>query len=318
MTDYDAIYHQIFGRPELVAALLRDFAPARWLDGHDLDRKALSNAKFHAEIGARREGDVIWQIPPRDGGDTYLLLLLEFQSSSDRWMALRAMVYASLLWQHLFNEKLILPDGRLPPVLPIVLHRGKPGWAAPLAVRDLIGLGEGSSLWQFQPDMRYYVIDEVNFDEADLEQRAGWVPLLFRAEIASNPGRLVAVADALMAEFAHNPAFAGLKRAFMQLLTGASSNRDSNMFLNSNKLSGSRTPGSKGPIADMLGIAPGLIGNDHIEQRRDGDLRFMSQSVAIPAPKALKSFCINGRGVFCEAEGQPPVATRPSPVRYRA
>jgi hypothetical protein len=69
--------------------------------------------------------------------------------------------------------------------------------------------------------MRYYVIDEVSFNETDLETRAGLVPLLFRAEIASNPGRLLAVTDALMVEIARNPAFAGLRRAFMQLLTGA-------------------------------------------------------------------------------------------------
>jgi hypothetical protein len=142
MTDYDAIYHQIFGRPELVAQLLREFAPRSWLDDHDLDRITRLNAKFHTETSDRREGDVIWQIPHRDGGDAYLLLLLEFQSTSDRWMALRVLVYTGLLWQHLINEKQLLPDGRLPPVLPIVLHRGKPGWVAPTALRELVGLEE--------------------------------------------------------------------------------------------------------------------------------------------------------------------------------
>jgi hypothetical protein len=90
-----------------------------------------------------------------------------------------------------------------------------------MSLRDLIGLEEGSSLWQFQPDMRYYVIDEVSFSEDDLVTRAGLVPLLFRAEIASDPGRLLAVVDALILEMARNPAFATLRRAFTQLLAGA-------------------------------------------------------------------------------------------------
>ncbi len=45
------------------------------------------NAKFHPETGERREGDLIRRIPRRGGGDTCLMLLLEFQSTPDRWMA---------------------------------------------------------------------------------------------------------------------------------------------------------------------------------------------------------------------------------------
>jgi hypothetical protein len=111
------------------------------------------NAKFHAETGDRRDGDMIWRIPRRDGGDTYLLLL-EFQSSSDRWMPLRVLAYASLLWQHLVDGKRLLPNGRLPPIMPVVLFNGDRRWAAPLALCELIGLPSDSPLWQWQPAMR--------------------------------------------------------------------------------------------------------------------------------------------------------------------
>jgi hypothetical protein len=40
------------------------------------------NTKFHADTGERREGDMIWRIPRGDCEDTYLILLLEFQSTS--------------------------------------------------------------------------------------------------------------------------------------------------------------------------------------------------------------------------------------------
>jgi hypothetical protein len=191
MTDHDGIYHQIFSSPEMVSQLLREFAPGPWLDDHDLDRMTRLNAKFHADTGDRHEGGVIWEIPRCSGGDTYLLLLLEFQSQTDRWMALRALVYVGLLWQHLIKEKQLLPDGKLPPVLPIVLHRGRPKWAAPFALRELVGLPDESPLWQWQPEMRYYIIDEVTFDEADLKQRQGLIPLRFRLENARDLKRLV-------------------------------------------------------------------------------------------------------------------------------
>jgi Putative transposase, YhgA-like len=100
---------------------LQEFVAGPWLDDLDLAGMTRENAKFHTGTGDRREGDILWRIPRRDGGDTYLVLLLEFQSTQDHWMALRMLVYASLLWQQLVNEKRLLPDGRLPPILPVVL-----------------------------------------------------------------------------------------------------------------------------------------------------------------------------------------------------
>lgn len=45
-------------------------------------------------------------------------LLIEFQSSIDRFMAVRIMGYVALLCQDLIRQKAFGPTGRLPPVLP--------------------------------------------------------------------------------------------------------------------------------------------------------------------------------------------------------
>ena len=129
MRDHDGLYHRLFDHPQMVAQLLREFVAGPWLDDLDLEGMTRENATLHAETGERREGDMIWRIPRRDGGDTYLVLLLEFQSTSYRWMALRMLIYAGLLWQHLLNEKRLPPDGRLPPILPVVLYNGDRRWA---------------------------------------------------------------------------------------------------------------------------------------------------------------------------------------------
>ncbi len=113
MLNHDSLYHRLFDHPGMVAQLLREFVAEPWLDDLDLDGMERLNAKFHADTGERREGDIIWRIPLRDGGDAYLMLLLEFQSKPDRWMALRALVYAGLLWQHLVKEKSLPPGGKL-------------------------------------------------------------------------------------------------------------------------------------------------------------------------------------------------------------
>lgn len=65
-----------------------------------------------------RHGDVVWRV--RWGEDwLYVYLLLEFQSSVDRFMALRIMVYTGLLHQDLIRRDELSADRRLPPVLPV-------------------------------------------------------------------------------------------------------------------------------------------------------------------------------------------------------
>jgi hypothetical protein len=221
MAEYDTLYHQLFSDPAMVVQLLRQFVAEPWLDELDLNAITRENAKFHADKGERREGDMIWRIPRRDGGETFLMLLLEFQSTQDHWMALRAMVYAGLLWQHLLREKRLPSDGRLPPIFPVVLYNGEARWAAPLNLRELVGLPERSPLWQWQPEMRYHIIDEGGFDEAELAKRDGLLPLVFRLEGSLTSGQVLALTDAALAWFEANPTFMALRKVFVSLLRSA-------------------------------------------------------------------------------------------------
>jgi hypothetical protein len=219
--DHDALYHRFFSEPAMVAQLLREFAAGPWLDGLDLEGLERLNTKFHADSGERREGDLVWRIPRRDGGDAYVMLLLEFQSTPDPWMALRLLVYAGLLWQHLVREQRLLPDGRLPPILPIVLYNGDARWRAAVDLRALIGLPEGHALWRWQPVMRYHVIDEGAFDMGDLAERDGLPALLFRLENTAAPEQLVDVADAILAWFGRHPGFQAARTVLVELLSAA-------------------------------------------------------------------------------------------------
>jgi len=175
-------------------------------------------AKFHAETSERRKGDMIWRIPRRDGGDTYLVLLLEFQSTSYHWMTLHVLVYTSLLWQKLLNEKSLLPDGRLPRILPVVLYNGDRRWAAPLALHELVGLPGNSPLWQWQPAMSCQIVDKGAFAEDDLARRDALLALLFRLESSPDPEQVVVLADALLAWFRRHPGFDRVRSVFAELL----------------------------------------------------------------------------------------------------
>jgi hypothetical protein len=68
--------------------------------------------------------------------------------------------------------------------------------------------------------MRYHMIDEGAFGEADLERRDALPALLFRLESSPDPQQVVALADAVLAWFARYPGFAGLRSVFAELLGG--------------------------------------------------------------------------------------------------
>jgi Putative transposase, YhgA-like/Domain of unknown function (DUF4351) len=218
MPDHDSLYRRLFDHPNMVGELLREFLAGPWLDDLDLDGMTRESATFHAATGDRREGDMIWRIPRRGGGDTYLMLLLEFQSTSDRWMALRVLVYAGLLWQQLVNEKRLPPDGRLPPILPVVLYNGDRRWAAPVVLRELVGLSDDSPLWQWQPAMRYQVVDEGAFPEDDLAGRDALLALLFRLESSPDPTQVVVLTDAVLAWFRRHPGFERVRPVCVDML----------------------------------------------------------------------------------------------------
>ena len=127
----------------------------------------------------------------------YLYLLIEFQSSVDQYMALRMMVYGGLLYQDLVKRGEVLADGRLPPVLPIVLYNGSQRWSAVTDVFELIppvpGLVE-----QFKPRLKYLLIDENAWTDSELASLKNLVAAVFRIEHPASPeaiGDLIALLD---------------------------------------------------------------------------------------------------------------------------
>ena len=92
-----------------------------------------------------RANDIVWRVRFRDaeGGPEWLrvLLMLEFQSGIDWFMALRVQGYAVRLYESLWRERRPGRGDRLPPVLAVVIYNGKSRWWASTAMAGLIGEG---------------------------------------------------------------------------------------------------------------------------------------------------------------------------------
>jgi len=114
------------------------------------------------------------------------VILMELQSTVDKYMALRMMVYIGLLYQDLIKQGNALPDGRLPPILPIVLYNGSKKWTAETNIADLIPEVSGL-VAEFRPSLKYLLIDENNYTDSDLANTSNLVAAVFRLEHASSP-----------------------------------------------------------------------------------------------------------------------------------
>jgi hypothetical protein len=207
----------------MVEMLVREFLPLMPAVGLDFSRLQRVNTKFHpgGRSAHRRESDVIWRVPTREGADLYFYLLLEFQSRIDWWMAVRAQIYQGLLWQQIIDEQKLKPGARLPPLLLLVLHNGMRRWNAPTQVRKLIALSRDSALWSWQPQVRYHLLDMGAFPGDELARRHSLAALLFRLERPLAPDELERLRGEVSSWFSRHPDQERLRQLFAELLSQA-------------------------------------------------------------------------------------------------
>ena len=100
---HDSSYKFLFSNPELVRDLVMGFIPDDWL--HTLDYSTLEkvSCSYVSDDLKQREDDIVWRVKV-DGEWVYLYILMEFQSTVDKYMALRMMVYIGLLYQDLIKQ----------------------------------------------------------------------------------------------------------------------------------------------------------------------------------------------------------------------
>ena len=154
----DPIYKRLYAFARMVEDLLRS------LFGADLDADYRTLEKLPAEyVGnalQQRRGDTAWRLRARGTGDGWLhmLVMLEFQSTTDAAMALRVMEYTALLYGELLRRGKAKP-GALPPVLPVVLYNGDAPWRPTTEMRELIA-APSPLLAPYQPSQRHFVLDQ--------------------------------------------------------------------------------------------------------------------------------------------------------------
>ena len=183
---HDASYKKIFAHRRTAADLLRGFAGklARHLDFSTLERLP---ASFVTEHLGQRHADMLWKIQTADGGWLYLLVLLEFQSTVDRDMALRMLDYTVRVLQGLGSDDRG-PGGKYPPLLPVVIYNGERRWTAAIDTGELFA-PMPDELLGYRPRHQYLLLDLRALDPTALPPE-NVVSLIAMLERARSQGQL--------------------------------------------------------------------------------------------------------------------------------
>lgn len=208
--DHDTGYKLLFAHPEMVRDLLTGYVPGEWIEDADFATLERINASYVSETLKQRHDDIVWRVRLNDRW-LWVYLVLEFQSEPDPWMALRMLVYVGLLAQDLVKRD-ELAEGKLPPILPLVLYNGLPEWNAAKNVDDLFAPSP-RGLERFRPRMIYHLTDEARLKMHPAESVRTAVGALFRLEHGRSPEDLRQMIRAL-GEMLQDPALAGLRRSF--------------------------------------------------------------------------------------------------------
>ena len=208
---HDSGYKLLFSHPAMVADLLNGFVKEDWVMELDFATLEKQSGSYVSDDLRPRADDVVWRVRWRDRW-LYVYLLLEFQSDVDLFMAVRLLVYVGLLYQDLIRAKQLTEDGRLPPVLPLVLYNGRPRWTASTDLSHLI-VPPPTGLERYQPCLHYLLLEESRFGEADLAPLQNLAAALFRLENSRGPEELQPVVERLI-DWLQAPEQASLRRAF--------------------------------------------------------------------------------------------------------
>ena len=181
---HDQSYKRLFSHPKMVEDLLRGFVHEDWVNQLDFTTLEVFKDSFVSDDLRDRHDDIIWRV--RWGEKwLYVYLLLEFQSSVDNFMAVRIMVYIGLLYQYLIDSQKLKKKDKLPPVLPVVIYNGNKAWNAAQEISELIEEVPGG-LEKYSPHLRYFLIDEAKFADADLAPLHNLVAAIIRLEPVQN------------------------------------------------------------------------------------------------------------------------------------
>jgi predicted transposase YdaD len=166
---HDALFKAAFESPEHAGALFRELLPTTVCDAIAWDTLKSEPGSFIDTELKDRHSDLLFSVMLA-GSPVLLYLLLEHQSSNDRFMLLRMLGYIVRILDQYAKKAGTEP---LPLIIPMVISHAPGGWTAPRSFAELFEPHPASvpGLAQFFPDFTMLVDDLSHLDDVTLHQR---------------------------------------------------------------------------------------------------------------------------------------------------
>lgn len=176
---HDKGYKYLFSNPLMVKELLESFVHMEWIKEIDFTHAETIDKTYVNDNYKEYEADIIYKLRFKDS-EVYLYLLIEFQSTVDKFIAFRMLQYIVELYRELiYNHKV----KKLPVVFPIMIYNGDKVWKAPLTLEDLIDVPVVlRECVPYIPKFRYYPIIENEIDPEILEKMMNVIGTVFLLE----------------------------------------------------------------------------------------------------------------------------------------
>jgi predicted transposase YdaD len=174
---HDLFARYTFGHPERAEAELRAVLPAPIVSEVDWSSLRLESGSVVDPELRETESDLLFTARLRTDRSLLVYVLLEHQSTVNRWMALRMLRYVVRQverWRQQHPESTTLPI-----IIPLVMYHGPEGaWTAPQRVEDLFELPgeteEARRYWRTLVPRFEYLLDDLTAErEEALKARPG-------------------------------------------------------------------------------------------------------------------------------------------------
>jgi predicted transposase/invertase (TIGR01784 family) len=188
----------LFSQPEIIEDLVRHAMSEELADKLDFSTfKAEPTHWVSSRMKHTRSSDSVFSLNFKTGEPVFLILMIEFQSRPDAYMAMRSALYTLLFYESLTKKKNhhLMIDGKLPAVLPVVLYSGDAAWNSPEELFELIALPTAHALARYQPKQQFFLVNEKEIKE---KMKASFIRALFKLEFIKNEDEL----DPFLAEMA--------------------------------------------------------------------------------------------------------------------
>lgn len=171
----DKGYKKLFANKEMFLEFLQTFVNEEWVRDINEEDLIRIDKEFVLQDYRKKEADIVYKMKLKnciteEENEVIFYILLELQSSVDRMMPYRLLMYMVQIWkQELSNVKYDEAqdkDYKLPSIVPIVLYNGSKEWDAVMEFKNL--LNEPGRFGDYLVNFRYILVDTDSYSEESL------------------------------------------------------------------------------------------------------------------------------------------------------